>query len=727
MTHYLEPLIHPRSVAIIGASRDSAKRGYRAIASLIADKYQGKIYPVNPKEKEILGFECYASVQDIPEAVDLAVVCTSARTAPAVVEACGRAGTKGAVLLAGGFSEASEAGRLLEEETVAVAKRYNVRLIGPNTNGTFSARLGCNTIGTLGLPRGNISILSNSANIMSSLQNEMIVNGHSGVGVMLSVGNQSDIRFDEYLDFLATDAETKSIIFYVEGFKDAGAFLESARRASVQKPIVMYVAGRNAAGRSAAKSHSGSLAGDYAVSKSVLEQAGIVVTDRSDELFPIAEALALLPPMNGKRIAVVSEGGGPITVASEACADRGLELPQLSARTVQRIKEIVPNATAISNPVDAGGGTDPRPEYYESIADAVLQDPGIDGLLLVGLFGGYGHRWGPEAGAVEERVCKSLGRMMRTYGKPVLVQSHFAHMKTDSLDLLRKEGIPFQRHIETAVQCLAAGARYESNRKRLVAGRRAPAQASPAATEIIQAAHAAGRHLLEPEATSLLKLYGIDTEPQLVVANAGDAVRAVEAFGAAPLAIKVISKDVLHKSDVGGVRLGIAGTGAIAAAIQSIESSVRQHVAHAHIHGYLATPMVPKGTELLVGLLQDPIYGRVLVFGLGGVFVEIMRDLAFRAVPVTRADAREMVEEIRHKAVLDGARGNPPVDKEWIVDVLLRISEVAMAHPEIVEIDLNPIVAHREGCSIVDARIILSAPPADAAAARTSSPACTNA
>src|SRR5690606_19470316 len=230
----------------------------------------------------------------------------------------------------GGFSEASEEGRLLEEKTIAIAKQYNVRIVGPNTNGTFSSRLGCNTIGTLGLPRGSISILSNSANIMSSLQNEMIVNGHSGIGVMLSVGNQSDIRFDEYLEFLGSDTETKSIIFYIEGFKDAPAFLESARKTSLQKPIVMYIAGRNVAGKSAAKSHSGSLAGDYGVSKSLMKQAGIVVTERSDELFSIAEALPLLPPMRGRRVAILSEGGGPITVASEACADRGLVLQTLS-------------------------------------------------------------------------------------------------------------------------------------------------------------------------------------------------------------------------------------------------------------------------------------------------------------------------------------------------------------------------------------------------------------
>src|SRR5690606_1827931 len=274
------------------------------------------------------------------------------------------------------------------------------------------------------------------------------------------------------------------------------------------------------------------------------------------------------------RVAILSEGGGPITVASEACADRGLVLQTLSPETVQRIQAIVPNASAISNPVDAGGGTDPRPEYYESISEVILQDPNIDALLLVGLFGGYGHRSGAEAAAVEERVCRNLAKMMRQYDKPVMVQSHFAHMRTDSLHLLREEGVPYHRHIETAVQCLAASAEYHANRQRLAEAKVAPVTAVPAATEIVQAAIAAERHLLEPEAVSLLKLYGIQTEPQLVLGHADDASRAVEAFGSVPVAVKVVSEDVIHKSDVGGVRLNVSGTEAIAEAIRSIEASI---------------------------------------------------------------------------------------------------------------------------------------------------------
>lgn len=707
MPHYLESVIHPQSIAVIGASNDPVKRGCRAIKSLLADSYQGKIYPVNPKEAEILGMRCYPDVGAIPDKVDLALVCTAAKTTPQVMEMCGQAGVKGVVLLAGGFSEANEEGRVLEDQSIAIARRYGVRVIGPNTNGMFSSRLGCNAIGNLNIPRGPIAVLSNSANIMSSLQNEFIFHGHSGISVMLSVGNQSDIRFDEYLELLNADDETHAIIFYIEGFKDAPAFLAAARRTAVRKPIVMYIAGRNTAGKNAAKSHSGSLAGDYAISKGVLKQAGVVLVSRSDELFPVAEALALMPPMRGRRVAILSEGGGPITVASEACADQGLALTTLSESTQAKIHAIVPAASAISNPVDAGGGTDPRATYYGSISEAILEDPNIDALLFVGLFGGYGVRWGGAEAEIEGDVCRRLGQMARKYQKPIMVQSHFAHMKTESLNILRQAGIPYQRHIETAVQCLSSAASYELAKCRLRSTLAVSGVIARAAQELIRSARDAGRDLLEPEAKALLKIYGIHTEPHTLISDAQDAACADEAFSGAALAVKIVSKDVPHKSDAGGVELNVVGAAGIARAVESIRESILQHVPGADIHGYLVTPMVKRGTELLIGVLRDPSYGSVITFGLGGVFVEIIRDVVFRCLPISTADAWEMVNDLRYAAMLDGARGNAPVDRQKIVDLLLHVSKIATLHADIAELDLNPIVAHADGCAIVDARIIL--------------------
>lgn len=709
MPHYLDPIIHPRTMAIIGASKDPAKRGYRAIKSLVGDQYAGEIIPINPKESEILGLKCYSTLAAVPQDVDVALVCTAAKTVPGVIEDCGKKGVKGAVLLAGGFSEAGEAGRLLEEETVAIARRYGVRLIGPNTNGLFSARLGCNAIGWRDIPRGPIAMLSNSANVLASLVIEASFHGYSGVSTMLSVGNQADIGFHEYLEFVGADPDTRAIAFYIEGFKDAPMFMAAARKVVPVKPIVMYVAGRNAEGKSAAKSHSGSLAGDYAVSKGVLKQSGVVLVTQLDHLYPATQALTLFPPMRGRRVAILSEGGGPITVAAEALAERGLELAKLTPETQAKIHAIVPNASAIANPIDAGGGTDPRAEYYGSISKAILEDPNIDALLLVGLFGGYTTRYGESVAATEHAVCVELGEMMRQYGKPIMVQAHYAHFKTESLDVLRKAGVPFQRHVEVAVQCLACAADYYAATTRL-ASAPAPAAGSiePAAARIVETAAKAGRDLLEPEARDLLKAYGIAMPRHMLMRSVSDAEAVAQAFGAVPLAMKVVSKEILHKSEAGGVKLDLVGAAALQVAFDDITRSTHAYRTDADIAGMVVTPMAKRGTEVIIGVMRDPQYGPVIMFGLGGVFVEVIRDVVFRALPLTPADAQEMIGELRYNAMLEGSRGAEPVDKAALANLLLRVSRLATLHPEIAEIDLNPIIAHSDGYSIVDARMILT-------------------
>ena len=329
MSHPLDPVFNPRVIAVIGASNDPEKRGYRAIKTLLSDNYQGKIIPINPKSAEILGLKCYPSIADVTDAVDLALVCTAARTVPEVVRSCGKQGVKGALLLAGGFSEASEEGRVLEEAAVAIAREYGIRLIGPNTNGMFSARFGCNAIGWYDLPRGPLAMIANSANVMLSVVTEAQFHRHFGFSTLLPLGNQADIQFHECLDALSQDPDTKAVISYVEGFRNGRAFYEVARRVSPHKPIVMFKAGRTADGVNAARSHSGSLAGDYAVATGVIKQAGIPLVERADCLFPVAEALALLPPMPTRRVAILSEGGGVITVAAEALAERGMVLAKL--------------------------------------------------------------------------------------------------------------------------------------------------------------------------------------------------------------------------------------------------------------------------------------------------------------------------------------------------------------------------------------------------------------
>jgi acetyltransferase len=712
MQHYLEPVLHPRAIAVIGASSNPLKRGNRAIRTLASANYEGKIAPINPSGQDILGYTSYATLADVPYDIDLALVCTAAATVPDMIEQCGRKGVKGAIVLAGGFSEASEEGARLEREVIEVARRWGVRIIGPNTSGMFSARTGCNASGWFNVPRGPIAMLSNSANVLLSLVTEFQFLGDSGVSVMLSVGNQSDIQFHEYLECVGTDPGTKSVLMYVEGFQNGPAFMQAAREVSRRKPIAMYVAGRTDAGKGAAKSHSGSLAGDYAVTQGVLRQSGVVLVTQSDHLQPVADALSLFPVMQGRRVAVVSEGGGPITMAAEAIAANGLVLATLSAETQAAIHAIVPAASAISNPVDAGGGTDPRVEYYGSIAKAILADPNIDGLLFVGYFGGYTTRYDDSVAEAEQAICRQLGALMREHGKPVMVQTHYAHFKPKSLAVLREAGVPYHRHIEVAVQCLAAAAEYGESRRRLES---VPAAVLPSASggetkakQLLARALEQRRDLLEPEARALLGGYGISMPPSMLIRSEADAARAAGEFGDARLAAKIVSKDILHKSDAGGVKLNVSGPDALRAAYQAIVANARAYDSTAEIDGVLVTPMAPSGVEVIIGVTRDRQYGPVLMFGLGGVFVEVIRDVAFRSLPITATDAEQMVQDLRYKQVLEGLRGAAAVDKAALIELLMRVSQVATAHPEIVEIDLNPVIFHPGGYSVVDARMILA-------------------
>ncbi len=708
--HYLDRILNPRSILIVGASKDPVKRGNRAIQSLVSDGYAGTIIPINPREKEILGFTAYPSITDAPGELDLAVVCTAAHTVKAVIEECGRRKVKGAILLAAGFSEIGEQGRILEDEVVALARQHGVRLIGPNTNGMFSARLGCNAWGLPDIPRGPLGLLSNSANCVTSIVMQARTHGFMGINTMLSVGNQADIEFHEYLECLGEDPDVSAVMLYLEGFKNASAFRDVARRTTQKKPVVMYVAGRTSEGKRAAKSHSGSLAGAYAINRGTLRQSGVTVVERLYHLYPVAEALSLFPPMRGRRVAVVSEGGGPLTVAADALVEQGLVLAQLSQETQARIHAVVPNATAIDNPVDAGGGTDPRAEYYGPIVRAILEDPAIDAVLIVGLLGGYADRFGEQAAPAEHAVCAELGAMMREHGKPVIVQSHYSDMKTQSLRILREAGVPFQRHVEVAVQCLASAADASAARARnAAAAAKAPAVPGPQpqAVHIIGTAMAQGRDLLETEARDLLQAGGIAMPEYRLLGSAAEATAAAIHFGDTRLAMKVVSADIVHKSEAQGVLLGLQGAGALREGWQTISASAEAYRPGARIEGMLVTPMAPRGTEFIIGITDDPQHGPVMLFGLGGVFVEVIGDVVFRALPVTTDDALDMIGSLKHPAILDGVRGAPPVDRAALAALLVGLSRIREQHPAITEIDLNPVIAHAGGLCVVDVRIVL--------------------
>ena len=702
--------LNPNSVAIIGASKDPTKRGFRAIQTLLQEKFAGAIFPINPKEAEILGLPCYPDLASVTGEIDLALICTPARTLPAMVQACGEKGVRGAVVLAGGFSEAGEAGVRLEQEMVTAARQFGVRLVGPNTSGMFNTHKACNLVGFSNLQPGGLGILSQSGNMALSLVTEGQINGHMGFSTYIGVGNEADLQFSEYLDYFAEDEQTKVVIAYVEGLKDGRAFLDSARRACLKKPVVLYKSGRTEVGQSSAKSHTGALAGSYGVAKGALQQAGVTVVSQSDQILSVAEALALLPPPPSKRIAILADGGGHATIAADALTEQGMLLPRLSQETRDRLAAILPPAAALANPVDVAGGTDANPEVFADCAEVILADPNVDALLIVGLFGGYAIRFSETLRAIENHTASRLGGMIERFEKPLLVQSLYAPMRTEALVTLRAAGVPVHESVETAVRCLVLLAEYGAARSRIAAATLpSAAEANAAATSIITNARREGRSsLLEHEAQALLRSYDISVPPSVLITAPDALAQARQQFGDVPLAMKVVSKDILHKSDANAVQLNVSGEAEMQQAYAAIMDNSRAYRADADIKGVLATPMARKGgVEMIIGVTRDPQFGPIMMFGLGGIFVEVLKDVVFRSLPLTAVDAAEMLDEIKAKAILGGVRGAPPVDREAIIDLMLRISRVCQAHPEIVELDLNPILGYADGYALVDARMIL--------------------
>jgi acetyltransferase len=498
---------------------------------------------------------------------------------------------------------------------------------------------------------------------------------------------------------------------YVEGMRDGRRFLQEAYRTTRTKPIVLLKGGRSRTGTRAAGSHTGALAGISEVARTAFARAGIITVERSEELFPVAEALSGLPPMTRPAVAILADGGGHATVAADVLTDLGLEMPGLERSTRDRLAGVLlPNAS-VRNPVDVAGSTDADPGVFADAAEIMLEDPRVGGLLVVGLLGGYAIRFAEGLRFIEEDAAHRLGKLVSRLGKPIVVHSLYASARPHALDLLRYYGIPVHDSLELACTCLSALWRYGhylgTYRRRTSFVLHWGAKATGEGRRLISSALDEGRRsLLETEATRLLSLHGAAVAIDRLARDAGEAAGLAEEIGG-EVALKVASPDILHKSDAGGVRLGLAGPEAVARAFDEIIDSARRFRPKADIRGCVVAPMADPGSEVIIGTKLDPQFGPVIMFGIGGILVEVLRDVVFRVLPISRRAAREMVSEIRSAPILAGFRGQPPADRDALVELLLEVSEIVEAYPEIQEMDLNPVIAHESGLSVVDARVLL--------------------
>ncbi len=712
----LDRILNPESVAIVGASKVETKRGYQAVRTLLDEKFEGKIYLVNPKEKNILGFRSYAKVSDIEEPVDLALVTTPAETIPAILEDCGKKGVAGAVIIAGGFRELGAEGRKLEDDLIRVAGQSNLRVIGPNTSGMMNLRTNLNLVGLHNTPKGDIALISQSGNMALTLITEAKLKSRKGFSYYVGVGNESDVRFHEYLEFFKNDRDTKAILMYVEGMRDGRRFLQEAYKTTLHKPIILLKGGRSSIGRRSAGSHTGALAGISEVARTAFQRAGINVVEKSDELFPVAETLSNLPSIKNNRVAILADGGGHATIAADILTDHlGIDIPELDARTQANLKKILPFTASVRNPVDVAGGTDADPSLFAECARILLKAPNVDGLLMVGLFGGYGIRFAESLSWKEEDAAHQMGKLVLQSGKPIVVHSLYTSAKPHALELLRYYQIPVYDSLDIACSCMGALAdrgRYlkEYHAKvNFVFNWRA--KQKPEGRAIIERARTQGRRfLLEPEARNLFRLHGAPVSDEALATTPDEAVKIAQKLGG-EVALKIVSPDILHKSDAGGVRLHLTTGGEVRQAFKEIVENAKRYNPEADIRGVMVTSMAELGLEIIIGTKIDDQFGPVIMFGLGGVMVEILRDVSFRVLPISPRSARKMMEEIRAAPTLNGVRGRPPYDKKTIRRLLLICSEIVEAYPEIAEMDLNPVIVYESGARIADARIILKDEP----------------
>lgn len=700
----LDVFFSPRNVAVIGASEKAGTVGRTLLWNLVSNPFGGTVFPVNPKHSSVLGIKAYPTIADVPDRVDLAVVATPAPGVPDVIAACVEAGVRGAIIISAGFKEVGLAGSELEQQIVVNARRGRMRIIGPNCLGVMNPLTGLNATfaGAMARP-GSIGFISQSGALCTAVL-DWSFRANVGFSAFISIGSMLDVGWGDLIDQLGDDPRTTSIILYMESIGDARAFLSAAREVALTKPIIVLKAGRTQAAAKAAASHTGSLAGSDEVLEAAFRRCGVLRVERIAELFSMAEVLAKQPRPKGPRLSIITNAGGPGVLATDALITGGGALAPLSGETIVALDGILPAHWSHGNPIDILG--DAGPDRFASSLAAAARDPNTDGLLVV---------LTPQAMTDPTQTAERLKPYAKIEGKPVLASWMGGADVAAGEAILQKAGVPTFPFPDTAARAFNNMWRYSRNLTSLYETPNLPASGDApdraAGTALVERARAARRTFLtEAESKQLLSLYGLPTVATRIAATEEDAVSAARVLGL-PVALKLHSETITHKTDVGGVRLNVADTDEVRAAYRAIESSVRAHAGEGHFLGVTVQPMVVlEGYELIVGSSLDPQFGPVLLFGAGGQLVEVFQDHALALPPLTTTLARRMMERTRIFHALKGVRGRPPIDLGALEQLLVRFSQLVIEQPGIKEIDINPLLAAPERLLALDARVVLHEP-----------------
>jgi acetyltransferase len=703
--HYLRPLLAPRSVALVGATEREGALGRIVYRNLAQGGLRGPLYAVNLKHDKVFGQPVYSKLGKLPQPPDLAVIATPAATVPGLLREAGEAGIRAAVVLSAGFGETGASGRALQDEMVAAAKRAGVRVLGPNCLGVMRTDCGLNaTFARTGARPGKLALVSQSGAICGALL-DWAEGAHVGFTSVVSLGAAADLDFGEILDFLVADPGTEAIVMYVEGIRDARRALSALRAAARVKPVVALKVGRYPVASHAVSSHTGALVGSDAVFDAALRRSGTVRVKTYIQLFAAARVLANARFPQGERLAIVTNGGGPGVVAADSAAENGVPLAELAPATLALLDSKLPAQWSHGNPVDLIGDA-PATRFADAVS-AVLADPGVDAVLAM---------YSPVAVTAPEEAARAVVAAAAGSSKPLLGAWLGDMNANESREQLEAHRIPNFRTPETAVEAFSFLCAYRRNQALLMqvpAARAKPERASPPdlarADAIRAAALAEGRTVLtEQEAKSLLAAFRLAVPASLLAATREAAIQAARDIGL-PVAMKIQSPDITHKSDVGGVRLHLQTLDMVASAFDDMMRHVRALRPQARIDGALVQPMLrfPAQREVLVGIATDAVFGPVISFGSGGIAVEAMRDTAVALPPLNGMLAHELIQRTRIARLLCAYRDVPAADEEALIDILCGVSRLACALPWVKELDINPVIAHPGGAVIADARVVI--------------------
>jgi len=686
-------LLEPSSIAVVGASSQEGKVGHDILKNLVTQGYKGAIYPINPKGGEILGKTAYVSLADVPDAIDVAVIVTPAQTVIGLIDECGKKGIKNVIVISAGFGEiGTEEGKAREKELADAVRRNTINLTGPNCLGILRPAVGMNASFALELPpRGGIALLSQSGAFAVALM-DSAKQLHMGFSTIVSMGNKATMDECDFLEMCETDPETKVIGLYLESIKDGLRFRDLARRITPIKPIVLIKSGTTEHGKQAVSSHTGALAGSEAGIDAVCRQCGIRRAETTEEFVDGLRALSAQPPLVTTRIAIITNAGGPGILATDAAGKARLQLPALQDENGKALAALLPPAASIHNPIDVLG--DAKADRYIAAVAAAAKDPSIDGIVVV---------LTPQVMTPCLEIAKGIVETMKVHSLiPITASFMGAQSVSKAVAYLNEHGIPTYETPERAVRSLATLQAIDAEKKndiRLEINKERAAKAA----EILQEAHG----LLSEEATQwLFALYELPIPRQTVVTTEEEAVSIAVSLGY-PIVAKISSPDILHKTDIGGVRANLQTEEEVRRAYTDILANTAKHAPTAHVTGVLIQKFLPAGNEFIVGTIKDPIFGTLLLAGLGGIYTELFRDTSFRIAPSTEKEGYEMLQDLKSWKLLLGMRGKKQSDIDALVRLLLQTTQLTLECPQISAIDFNPVLIDENGVTIADAKVIL--------------------